>query len=146
MDFVTVKTTLSKYDTDELQRIWIEHDQETWTSIAFRAVAEILKERGLELPPIGGRAAEQIRGERLVGQQKKAAEVRTKLGRTTCHVIAFLGALPTALVGGLLLAGLSYVLPLPSKWQVEFAAFGTISTFLFAWSFYFRLLARRFLG
>ena len=64
-DFATIKSTLTERDSQELQAIWIEHDNEAWTPEAFQAIAEILHERGEQLPQQGGELGACLRGQRL---------------------------------------------------------------------------------
>ena len=145
MDFATIKNTLAQRDSQELHAIWIEQDAETWTPEAFRAIAEVLRERGEALPRVGGSAADAIRNQRAADLHAVVVERRLKLGSAALHAIAFISALPTAFVCGVLLALLAQVMPIPHKWRTEFAAFGTIGAFFSAWTLYFRILARRFL-
>jgi hypothetical protein len=46
--------SMNTKETEELVKIWQEHDPEEWTETAYEVIAEILQERLGEVPPITG--------------------------------------------------------------------------------------------
>ncbi len=49
-DYDTIKETLNKRSTNELVAIYKENNRAEWTDAAFEAIANILKDRGTDIP------------------------------------------------------------------------------------------------
>jgi hypothetical protein len=111
-DFDTIRQTLSRHETAELRRIWIEHDEVEWRPEAFTAIASILQDRGEPLPEQGGQIGALFRAQRI---QERDEQKRSEINRTRARaasVIAFwLGAVVAVLVMVGLALGANAVIP-----------------------------------
>lgn len=105
-DFDTIRQTLSRCETAELRRIWIEHDEVEWRPEAFSAIASILRDRGEPLPEQGGELGALLRDQRIQERrEQKRSEIDRTRARATSPIAIWLGGV-VALLG---MAGLFFV-------------------------------------
>jgi hypothetical protein len=104
-EFDSIRQTLSRRETAELRRIWIEHDEVEWRPEAFSAIASILNDLGEPLPEQGGELGAFLRGQRIQeGREQKRSAIDRTRARAASPIAIWLGGV-VALLG---MAGLSF--------------------------------------
>lgn len=132
----TIRAALARKNSDELLRIWIEHDERTWTDAAFVAISSILTERGIEIPPYGGDAAKRIAEERHTAPKKDRS-------RAACYVIGFLCGIPLAMASAVVFALVGTILHLPERWASQLASIGCLNGLICGSAWVSNLLIKR---
>jgi len=73
-----IRQHMAQKSTDELLTIWKENDRDSWSEDAFKAVKDLLIERGIELPeqrPYPSKSTEATRAEKLDNRGKSKSRV-----------------------------------------------------------------------